>query len=66
MHVYYVNLGTKPSLPYHYTLPLTNYQDSNTHCNHSKTIKTNGESYIKFNIYRKSLQLNQRQENTSE
>ena len=49
----YVNLGTKPALSYHYTLPWpTNYKDSNsnTPCNHSKTIKTNGEKLHKFII----------------
>ena len=48
----YANPGTKWACPI--TIPCRNqhcyYQDSNTHCNHSKTIKTNEESYTKFII----------------
>ena len=37
-------------------LAVTNYQDSYTHCNHSETVKTNGEKLHKFIILRIKFQ----------
>ena len=48
-------------------LAVTNYQDSYTPCNHSETIKTNGEKLHKFIILTstESNSNQQRQENTN-
>ena len=48
-------------------LAVTNYQDSYTHCNHSKTIKTKGEKLHKFIILTstESNSNQQRQENAN-
>ena len=58
----YANPGTKWACPI--TIPCRNYQDSYTHCNHSETVKTNGEKLHKFITVIQESNSNQSQENT--
>ena len=61
----YANPGTKWACPITIPCRNPNYQDSYTHCNHSETVKTNGEKLRKFITVTPESNSNQSQENTN-